>query len=235
MLVINKEMMVMTIFLRDKFRSDEEIARDGEVVRTPMLIMDHRPHFVAADAASRDDACAVEARDARAAMIDRAKNAWRMDTDARKKKPPRDPDDDDDDDDGETMYVAEPGFAVDARDARASATAEYRRMCARLQDGWRTPARDATQPNLGNRPEELMRRHTRTEPDDDAQARRDKTYRDYTVALSEAWKNPPGAIRPQATKVARAPSAFVAAVESPDPAVRAAQIERLGEQTRGGR
>jgi hypothetical protein len=90
---------------------------------------------------------------------------------------------------------------------------------------------------MGTRPEDLMRmrRHLRTDPDDDAQARRDRAYQDYTTRLSEAWKNPPGVMRPQPAKVALGPTGFVEAVTSADPAARAAAIERQGEAWRYGK
>ena len=77
-------------------------------------------------------------------------------------------------------------------------------------DAWRTPSRDAAEPDLGSRPEEVMRmrRHLRTEPDDDAQARRDAAWAQYRDQLGNAWKIDPRA---------------------------ATAIERRGEQWRGGR
>jgi hypothetical protein len=53
---------------------------------------------------------------------------------------------------------------------------------------------DVAQPDLGTRPEELMRRHARTEPDDDAQARRDRAYQDYTTTggILPAFRQPKG-------------------------------------------
>jgi hypothetical protein len=113
-------------------------------------------------------------------------------------------------------------------------------MCARLQDAWRSPpnclGRDGALPDMGTRPEELMRRHTRTEPDDDAQARRDRAYRDYTTRISEAWKNPPGVSRAENAIVGAGPRLMV--VEPTrgrtDPSA-ASRIERQAEQWRGGR
>jgi hypothetical protein len=121
-------------------------------------------------------------------------------------------------------------------DTRAAATAEYYRMCARLRDAWRTPVGDFAEPDMGTRPEdlELMRRHLRTESSAGAQARRDRAWTRYRDDLQNAWKNPPGVIHPQPTKVASGPSGFVAAVESPDPAARAAAIQRQGEKWRFG-
>jgi hypothetical protein len=60
-------------------------------------------------------------------------------------------------------------------------------------------------------------------------------YRDYTTALPEAWKNPPGVMRPQPASVALGPTGFVEAVTSADPAALAAAIERQGEAWRHGK
>jgi hypothetical protein len=216
--------------------ADDEV-EDGRSVRTPLYLMDavrfedHQPHFVrAVDAAVRDARAA--ARDARDEMIGRAENAWRTPLDARRKPP----DDDDDDDDDERERRSDDARSV--ADARAAATAAYDAMCARLRDAWRTPARDFAEPDLGTRPEDLllMRRHLRTEPDDDAQARRDRAYRDYTTALSEAWKNPPGVTRAENAIVGAGPRSMV--VEPTrgrtDPS-SSTRIERQGEAWRGGR
>jgi hypothetical protein len=92
------------------------MARDGEVVRTPMLIMDaagvdlHRPGFCCATDATARDAV----RDGRREMIDRATTAWR--NDARRKPP----DDDDDDEDDERERHSD--------DARGNADARPRTM-----------------------------------------------------------------------------------------------------------
>ena len=97
--------------------------------------------------------------------------------------------------------------ADSAERVRREARADYIR---RLSDAWKRPPRaawDAAQPDLGSRPEEL-RRHLRTEPDDDAQARRDRAWADYCDRVSNAWRTDPRA---------------------------ATAIERQGERWRGGR
>ena len=94
-----------------------------------------------------------------------------------------------------------------AERVRREARADYIR---RLSDAWKRPPRaasDAAEPDLGSRPEEL-RRHLRTEPDDDAQARRDRAWADYCDRASNAWRTNPRA---------------------------ATAIERQGERWRGGR
>jgi hypothetical protein len=188
------------------------------------------------------------ARDARDAMIERATTAWCDPVDARRKKPPDDDDNDDDDDDNGRSRRSS------ASDTRAAATAEYHRMCARLRDSWRSGPTDAAQPDTGSSPAEwyrhqhpdphageadpgdpatTLRRHLSTESGAEAQAKKDRAWQEYRNRLSSAWKNPPGVMHPQPTKAGAGPSAFVAATESPDPAVRARQIAALARRNPG--
>jgi hypothetical protein len=93
--------------------------------------------------------------------------------------------------------------------ARAARDAWIKQTC----EAWRTPSRDAAEPDLGSRPEEVMRmrRHLRgTEEEDDAAALREKSYAAYKDRLSNAWR---GRTDPRA----------------------ATAIERQGERWRGGR
>jgi hypothetical protein len=79
-----------------------------------------------------------------------------------------------------------PGYRISVdSDARAGARAARDAMIERVSSAWRTPGRDAAEPDAA---EELLRRHMRTEPDDDAQARRDRAYSDYCDRLGSAWK-----------------------------------------------
>jgi hypothetical protein len=183
-------------------------------------------------------------RASRSEMIDASRDAWRS-ADARKKPPPDDPDEDDDDDD-----------RTDPRDARASATAEYRRMCSRLTDAWRSPpARDFAEPDQGTRPEDLALMRRRPLPHDDpaaalrshlsagpgsdrpdeVAARKARAYQDYTTELANAWRNPPGVRSPQRSLAGPGPSALIKAASSGDPTERAEEIEKLGERWRGGK
>jgi hypothetical protein len=188
----------------------------------------HQPGFRVADQASRDKVSA-----ARREWLDAQREAWRGSTaacaavDARRKP---DPDDDPDDPDGPDERERDRrSKSSDAGDPRAQAAAEYYRWVARLQDSWRTPvsclpvnnSRDADPGNS-----ELMRRHLRTEEEDDPQARRDEAYRNYCASISRAWMNPSGGIAPQRALVGPGPTSHIE---------RAGEIERLGEQTRGGR
>jgi hypothetical protein len=77
------------------------------------------------------------------------------------------------------------GYSQDARAAARDARARY---VDNLTNAWRTPARDAAQPDIGSPPAEMMRRHLGGNEPDDAQARRDRAYREYTTRISEAWK-----------------------------------------------
>jgi hypothetical protein len=93
--------MVM-VFLRDRFKTDDEV-EDGRSVRVPMMIMDgYRPGYV-----QLTDVQIAKRREARDEMIKRGERAWR------------------------------------------------------------TPHRDAAEPDLGSRPEQLTRRYLWGKPDDD--------------------------------------------------------------------
>jgi hypothetical protein len=211
------------------------VAHDGETVRVPMQIMDgdrvhltdtvryenHKPHFLRSTDAGALDALA-RARDARQAMIDRNANAWKGGASG-------------------LPSSSKPDFS--AADARAGARAAYNEMVQRLGDAWRTPvrgdlvgplnqSRDAAQPDMGTPPEELMRRHTRTDPDDNAQRRRDQAWNDYESSLSNAWRSPtPGTIRAEPAMRGVGPNSL--AYEQPstgrtDP-TRATGVERQRE------
>jgi hypothetical protein len=146
---------------------------------------------------------------ARRGFIDRAEQAWRgplsqrCETDARRKK--RDDDEDD-----------EPDFGASAEkieDVRARSIAARDAWVAGLQRPSPSPNRTSGLPTGSTRhptrdAEPDLSRHLRTEPDDDAQARRDAAAAEYAANLSNAWKTNPRA---------------------------AVAIERIGEQTRGGR
>jgi hypothetical protein len=100
------------------------------------------------------------------------------------------------------------GLDAAARDARTATRDAYFEMVKRAENAWRTPIRDAAEPDLASRPEEVMRHHLRTEPDENAQARRDAAWAQYRDQLGNAWKTDPRA---------------------------ATAIERQGERWRGGR
>jgi hypothetical protein len=163
--------------------------------------------------------------------------------DARRKKPP----DDDDDDDGDTMDdnmqrafdAHRPGFRFAPRAQRQSVCDARDQYVRQLTDAWRrTPTRttrDAPQPDLGTRPDELaMRRHmygapglpAASDPDVDSattmrghmgelfersQRQRDRAWGSYKDQLSNAWRG--GRTDPR----------------------RAAQVEGLQERWRHGR
>jgi hypothetical protein len=239
--------------MRRELDDDDDVVRDGEHVRVPVVLMDslqravagvelrdHQPHFARPTGAAHD-ARIVRTR-ARADYLRQLNDAWR--------RPGRDaypgggftcpechgtgidPDDDSNtsrcDECGGSGYIEQPNAAssaqrndpgrypdprlrTDAADARRSS---YDAMVARLTNAWRMPARvplpDAG-PRVGGGPdaaEQLLRRHLRSEPDDGAQARRDRAWAQYRDQLGNAWKADPRA---------------------------ATAIERQGEQWRGGR
>src|SRR5262249_20648545 len=123
-------------------------------------------------------------------------DAWRSpQLDKRRRRK----DDDDDDDDynetdpdkiGESALKGDGRKMLSATDARSMSRSSYDAMCERLRNAWRSPSHDAHEPDNSSSAE-VMRRHLRTEPDDNAQARRDRAYQDYTTRLSEAGKAPP--------------------------------------------
>jgi hypothetical protein len=153
---------------RDAYRddSDREV-QDGELVHVPALLMDSRQRQVAAWAsdmnsmvghrpgfAQLSDAQIAERARARDRWIAEMRDAWR--TDARRRKPdPEDPDEEEDPDEDD-LGREQDRRGTDARsiaDARARATASYDRMVRRLSNAWRTPVRDAAQPDQGSRPD----------------------------------------------------------------------------------
>jgi hypothetical protein len=89
---------------------------------------------------------------------------------------------------GVNLSDHQPGFrsASDsaARDARAAARDAYFEMVKRTETAWRLPSRDAAEPAS----EELLRKHLRSEPDDNAQARRDRAWAQYRDQLGRAWQ-----------------------------------------------
>jgi len=92
------------------------------------------------------------------------------------------------------------GDDATVRDAQKAARASRDQWVRRLQDAWRTPARDAAEPDASER---LLRRHLGNErpdekPDDDAQARRDRQWAEYCDRVSNAWRSPGGTAAPEA-------------------------------------
>jgi hypothetical protein len=156
-------------------RDDEidPVARDGEFIRVPVMMCDslagyrrgyapaqligHQPGFVRLT----DQQVAERAR-ARAAWVRDLSDPWR--TDGKRRKP--DPDEENGEENGENGDDDENNDRRSASDARAAA---YDGYVKRLTTAWRGPNKqlDVAQPDLGSRPEELMRRGTegRTDPD----------------------------------------------------------------------
>jgi len=211
---------------RDHLDLDDDIVADGESVRRPMLMMDHRPGY-----ARLTDAQVRARREARDAYVQKLQTAWR--TDARRKR-----DDDDEDDDDE---LDNNDRSISDACAMAMRKAAYISWRARLSDAWRMtptrdgpgsaaaeellrchlggdePARDHENPRIpdptdpGDPNENLIRRHLTTESTAAAQRERDRIWEDYRQRLSTAWQT--GQTNPRA----------------------ATAIERQGEQWRHGR
>jgi hypothetical protein len=171
----------------DAYIGDVEIP-DGQSVKVRLSMMDslqrammgHRSGYV-----RLSDAQVAARERVRAKWIKQLGDAWR--TDARRKRP----DDDDEDDDEDEVQGAAGQAKTDPRkigrsavDARAAATAAYYQMVQRLQDAWRMP-RDGGEPDAAT---QLLRGHLRTEPDNDAQSRRDRAWSQYRDQLGNAWR-----------------------------------------------
>jgi len=102
----------------------------------------------------------------------------------------------------------QPHFATDTTDARRIARDAREQMIRRAENAWR----DAPQPDIGTSPEQ-MRAYAQGRPDlgpGHLSGARERSYSDYKARLEQAWRGraDPGA---------------------------ATQIERQGEQWRGGR
>jgi hypothetical protein len=117
---------------RDGYRFDDnEVVRDGQTVRTPLLLCDsiagRRSGYL-----QYTDAQNEMRQSARQSMIDRAASAWRTNPfmDARRKPDDDEDGDDDTDDSRDRKRRASDAAIADAREA-------YHRMCARLQSAWR--------------------------------------------------------------------------------------------------
>jgi hypothetical protein len=93
-------------------------------------------------------------------------------------------------------YAHQPGYrtsdAAEARDARREAREARRAWIEDMTTAWRrTPHKDASEPDAGER---LLKRHLGTaEPNDDAQARRDRQWAEYCDRVSNAWRTDPRA------------------------------------------
>jgi hypothetical protein len=79
----------------------------------------------------------------------------------------------------------QPHFVTDTTDARRIARDARDQYVRRLTSAWQTPSRDAAAPDAS---EELLRKHLRSEPDDNAQARREAAYRDSVQRIQNAWR-----------------------------------------------
>jgi hypothetical protein len=97
----------------------------------------------------------------------------------------------------------------------ADSRSAYDQMCQRLTDAWRTPVRDAPEPDLGSRPEELRRPRSESDPADPSAARTHKRE-------VEAWKG-------------RDPAELARDLEAKRSAIHAQVRNNLENAWRGGR
>jgi hypothetical protein len=160
----------------------------------------------------------------------------------------------------DSMAGHRPGY-VQLTDEQVAMRREARdAMIRRAENAWRTrPACDAAEPDLGSRPEEVMRRHLRGKPDDDgapdrgdiraverrrltergaeAQRERDAAWAQYKGRLSGAWRNPAAAAERNETQLEawRKPGARPGLhqdVIKDSAAAYAAYVERIGRAWR---
>jgi hypothetical protein len=160
------------------FDDDDDEVEDGRTVRVPMMIMDGR-RVNLTDTVRFEDGQPHFLRAADAASQ------------------------------SSTFADVESPSLGDVRTARDAARAARDRWIAEMCDAWkRPPARDAAQPDVGTRPEELMlRRHLFGAPGDpdpgeahavawrreEAERARDGAWRRYRDNLQNAWKSNPRA------------------------------------------
>jgi hypothetical protein len=168
---------------RDEKYIDDFVVEDGDPpVRVPVMVCDslagHRPGYWVRPLTDKQVA------ERQAAF------------DARRRKP--DPDDDPDDDDDDASL----------EDVRAPAIRARHEYVQRLQDAWRTlPATHPATPSpnrtrgpragLGGPSVSDPANQFRDGTPEDAQAKRDQVWTEWSAALSEQWKNP-GAASPNA-------------------------------------
>jgi Arc/MetJ-type ribon-helix-helix transcriptional regulator len=188
---------------------DTDIARDGEVVRRPIHLMDslqraitgvdqHTRGYRSSTSETVRDAQRA-ARNSRDAYVRNLSTAW----DAKKRRQPPDDDDKEDVEGNEGQDVTDPeqvgrsALSVDA--ARRVANDSYRKMCDRLASAWRTSDHNAAaylrqpEPRLEPhfpRSDEPVQSFLR-KPDGDAQARKDAEYKKRCQDLENAWRTDP--------------------------------------------
>jgi hypothetical protein len=257
-IVRDGERVRVPVLLMDSTRPTFDAAAHQPGFRTDAesYLRAYREYCRDAGHSSLDCVSAADARAERSRWISDMQRAWRMDARKRQPDPDEEPDDGDDDDGREPLgsdgqynrqfrsrrKIGQTALPFESHaDARMAARDAYDSMCSRLRSAWRMPvarpASDASQPDLSTPPDELMRRHT-SDPADpaDVQARRDRIYRDYTTALSEAWKNPPGVHPGESAIMSGGPKSMVVepARGRTDPAA-ARQHEGEIERWKGGR
>jgi hypothetical protein len=166
--IIKKRNIMRT---KTRTRDEDTEVKDGETVRTTVLLMDAAQHAIkSADA----DADRRQAREERDAML---RDSWRTPKRDARKKP--DPDNDEDEDEDTTDRRS--GSLVDARAAAASGREGYLK---RLRDAWK---RDHEAPLAHDDPTATMQTYL-SKPAPTTTSGSDQAWQDYRTRLQEAWK-----------------------------------------------
>jgi hypothetical protein len=181
--------MEMNMRNEDAYYDDDMVVPDGASVKVPIVLMDgvqrrfaaenHQPHF----AELSDEQQQRRAR-TRTEYVQQLSDAWRSPATGGKRR--------------------KEGTVPSFQDADRRRSAAYDAYVRRLTNAWR----DQDTPEPDDDPDNLMKRHLSTEPDEDTDSRRNAAWEQYRDRLSNAWKTDPRT---------------------------ASAIERQGEQWRGGR
>jgi hypothetical protein len=156
----------------DAYLDDEIEVPDGGSVRVNMMLMDH---------ARSTDATAARtaAKNQRLVWVRSLTDAYKMTPGTPQRSASASSD---------VCQINDgrrPMLTADA--ARRLSNTAYREMVMKLQSAWRSPSRDAAEPDNSSSAE-AMRRHLRAEEEDIAQARRDAAYKEYVRNLGAAWQ-----------------------------------------------
>ena len=161
---------------------DDPMVEDGERVHVPMMLCDgHRNGYL-----PQTDEMLAKRRAARDGYVINLGSAW-CDGGRIRRRP-----DDGDEDRSRRENAPDSLSTADAQESDAVRRGAYYGMVARAANAWCTPVRDFAQPDQSSTPAELAR-HLRTDPNDDAQARRDRAWIQYRDNLASAWKTDPRA------------------------------------------
>jgi hypothetical protein len=179
--------MEMNMRNEDAYYDDDMVVPDGASVKVPIVLMDGVQRRFAAEnhqphfAELSDEQQQRRAR-TRTEYVQQLSDAWRSPATGGNRKE---------------------GTVPSSKMPMASLS-RVRCLCRRLTNAWR----DQDTPEPDDDPDNLMKRHLSTEPDEDTESRRNAAWAQYRDRLSNAWKTDPRT---------------------------ASAIERQGEQWRGGR